>query len=156
MSDFIELKNQLSELHDTIAALTAERDEWKAIAQSYDGCLEGIALKLERKKVAELVPENRAYDLRMENDAKRIAELEGELGRWKQIVIYDCEDDTDIRELAKPFTDTEGDSYGVPTPPDIVEQLCKQLTTANATLDKLRETAPRGYLWRLRTITRKR
>jgi len=74
----------------------------------------------------------------------RITDLEGELGRWKQIVIYDCEDDTDIRELAKPFTDTEGDSYGVPTPPDIVEQLCKQLTTANATLDKLRETAASG------------
>jgi len=64
----------------TIATLTAERDEWKAIAQSYDGCLEGIALKLERKKVAELVLENRAYDLRMDNDAKRIAELKVERG----------------------------------------------------------------------------
>ena len=64
----------------TIATLTAERDEWKAIAQSYDGCLEGIALKLERKKVAELVLENRAYDLRMDNDGKRIAELKVERG----------------------------------------------------------------------------
>ena len=84
MSDFIELKNQLSELHGTIAALTAERDEWKAIAQSYDGCLEGIALKLERKKVAGLVLENRAYDLRMDNDGKRIVELEAELATVKE------------------------------------------------------------------------
>ena len=68
----------------TIATLTAERDEWKAIAQSYDGCLEGIALKLERKKVAELVLENRAYDLRMDNDGKRIDELEAELATVKE------------------------------------------------------------------------
>jgi len=64
-----------------IAALIAERDEWKAIAQSYDGCLEGIALKLERKKVAELVLENRAYDLRMDNDAKTIADLRAKLAQ---------------------------------------------------------------------------
>ena len=82
MSDYIELKNQLSKLYDTIAALTAERDEWKAIAQSYDGCLEGIALKLERKKVVDLVLENRAYDLRMNNDGKRIAELQDELSDY--------------------------------------------------------------------------
>ena len=63
------------------AALIAERDEWKAIAQSYDGCLEGIALKLERKKVAELVLENRAYDLRMDNDAKTIADLRAKLAQ---------------------------------------------------------------------------
>ena len=68
----------------TIATLTAERDEWKAIAQSYDGCLEGIALKLERKKVAGLVLENRAYDLRMDNDGKRIDELEAELSTVKE------------------------------------------------------------------------
>ena len=61
------------------AAIIAERDAWKAIAKSYDVCLEGIALKLERKKVAELVLENRAYDLRMDNDRKRIAELEAKV-----------------------------------------------------------------------------
>ena len=65
---------------DSPETIIAERDEWKAIAQSYDGCLEGIALKLERKKVAELVLENRAYDLRMDNDGKRIAELKVERG----------------------------------------------------------------------------
>ena len=65
-------------------AIIAERDEWKAIAQSYDGCLEGIALKIERKKAAELVLENRAYDLRMDNDGKRIAELEAEIATVKE------------------------------------------------------------------------
>ena len=60
---------------DSPETIIAERDEWKAIAQSYDGCLEGIALKLERKKVADLILENRAYNLRMDNDAKRIDKL---------------------------------------------------------------------------------
>ena len=40
-----------------IATLTAEQDEWKTIAQSYEGCLEGIALKKERAKVEALTAE---------------------------------------------------------------------------------------------------
>ena len=78
LQDIIKCTDLLAEKD----AIIAERDEWKAIAQSYEGCLEGIALKLERKKVAELVLENRAYDLRMDNDAKRIAELQDELSDY--------------------------------------------------------------------------
>ena len=80
LQDIIKCTDLLAEKD----AIIAERDEWKAIAQSYDGCLEGIALKLERKKVAQLVLENRAYDLRMDNDGKRIDELEAELATVKE------------------------------------------------------------------------
>lgn len=69
--------------------------------------------------------------------AYHIAELETNLANVKQLLAESCEDDTAIRKLAEPYTDVEGDSYGVPTIVDVVEALVDKLAAANRLADEL-------------------
>lgn len=70
----------------------------------------------------------------IEQQARRIEELE----KINKLACEDwADDDTRVKELAKPFLtkfEIEGDSYGVPGVIDIVESLTKQLATAKAEL----------------------
>ena len=84
---------------------------------------------------------------RLEVVAARIAELEkqlewmtGERDYCKAMIVRDAkdwsDDDTQIRELAKPFgIDVEGDSYCVPGMVDVVEAMAKQLAEVTAERD---------------------
>lgn len=67
------------------------------------------------------------------------AALQEECDRWKALVVIGCEEDEDVKRMARPFlTDLEidGDKYGVPGTVGIVEALCKKLKSERA----LRET----------------
>lgn len=58
------------------------------------------------------------------------AALQEECDRWKALVVIGCEEDEDVKRMARPFlTDLEidGDKYGVPGTVGIVEALCKKL-----------------------------
>lgn len=79
-----------------------------------------------------------AKDLAAELNAReeKLAEAKGLL---RNSITDQCNDDRQIRELAKPFgIDVEGDSYGVPGMVDVVEAMAKKLSELQAERDRLR------------------
>jgi hypothetical protein len=80
--------------------------------------------------------ERELVTLRAENAA-----LKAEVAHKQKLIQNSCEDwaedDTRIKELAKPFgIDVEGDSYAVPTMVDVVECMAKLLTKVQAEMDR--------------------
>lgn len=60
----------------------------------------------------------------------------------KQLVIDDCEDDTLIRDMIRPTLgekETDGDSYGVPGIPDLVETLLHKMVALREKIKALEE-----------------
>ena len=71
-------------------------------------------------RIAGLKSEIKAYDLRMDNDAKRIAELEAELDWWVELARREIKEDC-------------------PNLPAYIKKMRADLANANATFDKLRD-----------------
>jgi hypothetical protein len=107
---------------------------------------ENLALKTEslvlqsRLTAAEEVAAKHAEDSVALAESLKAAEADRDT--QKALVLDFCADDTKIRDLVRPILtplEVDGDSYGVPTPVDIVETLVSRLTAAEQSNAEMRE-----------------
>lgn len=110
--------------------------------------------KLHQSRIAELEQQNARLSAVLDQTGKdgwqvlkdataKVTELEQQLAaaqkRHEQQVADECETDTAIRELCRPFMDVDGDKYGVPGIQELVEKLVTMLAAAQKRCESLKE-----------------